>query len=60
MFDGLPRGGDVQEDSVCNPRHSKALLADVLVADGDQVAYAVLPELLSRLLSTLLVELHSV
>ena len=60
VADSLPGGRDVQEDGVGHARHAKALLADVLVADGDQVTHAVFPELLAGLLSTLLVELHRV
>lgn len=56
----LPGAGDVQEDGVGHAAHAEAVLTHVLVAHGDQVGDAVLPELLGHLLSPLLVELHRV
>ena len=56
----LPGTGDVQEDGVGHTRHSKSILAHVLVPDGDQMIHTVLLELFGHLLCSLLVELHCV
>lgn len=57
---GLPGAGDVQEDSVCHPAHSKPVFAHVLVPDGHQMIHPVLLELFGCLLGPLLVELYRV
>lgn len=60
VSDRLPGGRDVQEDGVRHARHPETFLAHVLVPHRHQVTHAVLPELLGRLLRSLLVELHGV
>lgn len=60
MFHCIPGAGDVEEDGICNPRHSEPILAHILVPDSDQMSHTMLAKLLGHLLCPLLVELHGV
>lgn len=60
MWDCLPRRRDVQKDGIGFTCDAKALLAHILVSNGDQLRHLVLPELLDGLLGPLSVELDRV